>query len=1153
MDSLKPMILQFPDLNTFRLAVVSGTVSQKHQYAPAKIGLSDEGLVFVKATGRLTKKETTELAKIGAKSVRKVLAQLRIVQCWPQFFELTKISETEITDRTPVLFGFKTEEQFVRLASEIMRLGNDRQSYRFLDDPRGQFKGILRVFGPPYYSLLSAIEPSQRNGDPNSSVQEILAFTERAPGIWIQFGYNHPLLSRVTVPAGEQLLIESSQHWHNVKEAPYKDIYETLDIELPDSPIRLEDRPLEAKISVPLGLEVSGSGDPAELWVLKDRASEQVEKLIRSSDNQLLSRLAFAVAETDDETTVVVRLRPSKQPAPVVVLDGIEFRPYLKLPNLFLPTNKRLNPPLRRDAVAKLLANDSAIITWLYPDENRGGFRAEQIMDSAFQPIENWVDYVMDREATKLTTWSKSFQYEFEQIICGENKAKPPKPKLTRQKKKQKTRSDHSSSLENESETQSISKKKDSSGESSSKVTFEPLEAVRPEPTHIQKELAKIEDEFQGVDEPVDGESRPELWQKMGNLNGLLGRRHDSTVCWSNGIWDDDLINEPNNPAVQKWLESEMGNCKVDLDDEKQVAELLEEMSVNPRDVSVVAALIIHAANFRLDDSDVKERLDVYSNYLQRNEEFIPLRTAWMAWRAIYQLSEGDLLGLVRARDRLLERLFRNGMAPEFDMASFMRTKGLGNNDHHRLLAQQVSDLSALAIDWVVEPQNGNPQTRSYAKLAFAFGLARLGEAEKTKILLEEAVVELNYKDSIHGWLGKAFEYRTSQAISAQPHEGPLPTELIDSLQKMENMGRYKVDKLRRQSRILEPHVRVDPYSRWHMQRQDELTRQLMELESINAADGLEKAIHELLEANKSKPANYLQVLAKAIELGPAVGEKGATGLIDLVLTWLPKIKDPIEQALLIQKAMFLAGHYGHLDAVQTFVGTFNDLLPAIVKLYLEFQIQFDPNVKVKVDTIESLFSDSFKSMRKLGLRDEIGQIYSHISKLVDENSGSGKRKRTAKNSRQEIDPTRPLRLLLCVAGGWYYFGQIDDAEKICLNVRKTLFEGDLPRNEQLSLACAYVNAVAMAPPEKMIALVSELFEVKGTKRKRVQKLQRITDNLTTTTHFSISQLELIESTIMAIVSDDFSLDQESQRWLDEDEFLVRRRINDDVQLFNKT
>ena len=53
---------------------------------------------------------------------------------------------------------------------------------------------------------------------------------------------------------------------------------------------------------------------------------------------------------------------------------------------------------------------------------------------------------------------------------------------------------------------------------------------------------------------------------------------------------------------------------------------------------------------------------------------------------------------------------------------------------------------------------------------------------------------------------------------------------------------------------------------------------------------------------------------------------------------------------------------------------------------------------------------------------------------------------------------------------------------------------------------------------------------------------------MTTSSHFSLSQFDVVEALVLSLVSDDASLDAETRRWLDEDEFLVRRRIHNDMR-----
>ena len=62
------------------------------------------------------------------------------------------------------------------------------------------------------------------------------------------------------------------------------------------------------------------------------------------------------------------------------------------------------------------------------------------------------------------------------------------------------------------------------------------------------------------------------------------------------------------------------------------------------------------------------------------------------------------------------------------------------------------------------------------------------------------------------------------------------------------------------------------------------------------------------------------------------------------------------------------------------------------------------------------------------------------------------------------------------------------------------------------------------------------------------KSLKGVKDTYTTSSHFSVSQLDVVESVVLAVVSDDFTMGTQARRWLDDDEFLVRRRIHHDVR-----
>ncbi len=491
----------------------------------------------------------------------------------------------------------------------------------------------------------------------------------------------------------------------------------------------------------------------------------------------------------------------------------------------------------------------------------------------------------------------------------------------------------------------------------------------------------------------------------------------------------------------------------------------------------------------------------------------------------------------------MLQRLFDRGLTPEFDMAGFMRTGGTGDADRFRILRDQIRELRERVIHWIVEPTVAiNPQTKGYADLMFAYALAKLGETAHCDQILADLSPRLDRNDPIHQWVFQAFGYRIKQSLAGETGQDSLPDELLKRLEHMPSMDRYKLEKMRQRSYILEPHVRINPYLNTLRNHLDEPASEMLRLQSTLDRDELREQI-ECLMTKYSSGADRVRLLPYALQASARVDEKCSCALLELVPAAIEMTQESIERAIVLQQASYIAAHYGQLDHVQGFLRVLTHSLPEIVADYLRLPVSNANDAKIQ--RIDSLFAQSFRGLRKLGMRDEIGELYGRVAQLVEKNEPHGKADRARLNSGREGDAARPFRLLLCVAGGWFYFGQSERARQVVDQVRDILFTGDLQNVEQKNLACAYLNAVSQAPAEEAIARVQELFIVN---KRGTRKLPRIGDNMTTSSHFSISQLDLVESAVLSLVSEDFALNADTRRWLDEDEFIVRSRIHRDVR-----
>jgi hypothetical protein len=1166
------MIVKFPDLHTLRLALTTGAIPSDVAQKPAVAGFGEQDQLWVETSAKLSAAAQKELKRLGALVCKASGAALSIeVSCWLELLPLVPDSAAlDALEQVPVLFDAPGGEALSRLVLEMLRLGNDRQSYRWLEGAGANGEGgraLLRVVGPPYYSLLRAIDQLGGAGVAPH------AFVERAPGVWVEVGQTHPLAGSIRPPKGKLVLLRPPRHWMLIPDAPFRDVYEIVEFQLPDGATKWQDTALPARLRVAPRLRQAGPADGAELWVLRGEAIDELNRFVQNAEDQLLSRLAFAVGEQNGQTIVVLRVRPSKLTPPVVVLPAEAYKSYLKLPNLFLPIGYILHPPLRRDVVRKLLAEDVSQITWLALQasgecEPPGcTFTPESLSEDVFRPLTDWLDYVLDRDKEVLQAWMQATQFDFESFVCDEEA--PPKPKKPPEEKSRGPQSGRprGKSKDNESDVSAfelLEEVPDIEIEETELDAFAVVEKV--EPSEIQKELAAFETEFLALPGTLEDDAHRALWPRLADLNGRLVKFEDAGICWLNALWE---LRGDTNGRMRKWssawfriealgasqrfasaarekrswiaraMSKTSGNRDVSGED---LDLLLADQEPTTADVRALAAYLVWSAQREPRPEPLSQRLQPLQRFLEKHEKMLPVRACWLAWYHLAQLLDGDVLALARARDRLLERLFQNGLRPEQDLPSFLRFDGAPTNQRFRDVREWMKNLCDKAHDWVELHRDPvqKPPTGAYVDLLFAFGMARLGETDASKQLLKRAQSVLADKDEAHVLLLQGFQHRITEALEGKRHTGPLPAKHLEALPGMTPIHRYVVDRLRKHSRILEPEQEIDPYSPWAA-RIGDLDRELVALVNLSERGEIQARVQKLLKDTRRGAAGNearARILRAALDVAPRVGEDFAKEILDRSLPAydaLPAIDSLADETRLetlkqhaefLEKALFAAAHFGLAERVHPFIHRFQKML----------QTQRGPRA---VEKVEELGAQCFRSLRKLGMREEIDRLLAHMADAVLEGKDLDA---LVKKINFKEDSPAPLKALLHVASSWYYFGRDNLADPILQTVRAVLFKAAYPPLKQKALACAYARTVGQTTVEVAKARLEEIFhELKGVK-----------DSFTSNSHFSFSQLEVIESVVLAVVSDDFTQGTQARRWLDDDEFLVRSRIHDDQRKLTK-
>ena len=1124
------MILQFPNLDTFALCLSSDVLPSEIVRQESHAALDSTGRLWLEFENPVPRSPLKEIKQLGVKAMRSLKgcdAEKRKIHHWWEALPVQKLPSVAVTERGQVIFDIRDQQQLPELVNEMMRQGNDRQSLRVLNN--GEQRTLLRVTGPPYFTLLRALDENQSHN------RDLRAYVEGPTRIWTEVGYQHPFANQLTPAAGQHLFIDRTSNWNYLKEEPFRDLYSLTEFELPAGPQVAQESKLSDKLTIPLKLiRGSSPNEVPQLWVLRGDAIASLENFVKHSSDQVLQRLAFAVVETDAEQAVLVRIRPSRLAPPVLPFDGVgtPFRNVLKINNLFVPMGSKVHPPLRRDALRNTLAPDDTQLVWLEPLDEEG-FQPRSISERSFQPLTDWVDYILDQHRQELTAWISSHQFQFESYVCPDGKPqkqKPDKKKGTKKDredskrlKQEKSAQDDVDQLSLEAVEKIQAARKKGRKPAKKKNTTEPdLDRAQ-----LEAQLKTAEKAFLDLEAPLDAEERFESWEDLATLNDSLKRYGEAAICRLHRLWED---HQAETDDYRTWLQTVIRSAgrKHAITDEQNkitddsIARLLNKKAPMPVEVAQLAAWINWQARVEKPAKTLLTLLSPIQQFIEKHEQYLSVRSCWLTWSSLSQLAGGDSLLLARSRDRILERLFQHGLAPDVELPSFLRTAGSPGADRFRQVKDRFLKLRETVQKWSKENLGlASTTTYAYLDLIYAYGLARLGEATKAQELLDSASKALSgkNKDDIHHWLKEAYKHRIRQALEGASNANPLPDQLLDYLEQMSKLDRYKVDRLRQHSHILEPHEQMDPYHSWRRAAEGDMQTELARLFDITDRNLLLKKIQALFQHAKTED-EQAQVLSRALELSPRLGEKQATQWLATVDQTAEKTNDSVLQATLLERGMAVAAHYGQtLEATRLFQ-----------RLRKLVQSQKKADIKT-LAALEAMLSQSFRGLRRLGMRDELALLLEDLSVLV--HSGPAKEKHA---------PER-LKLLLQLAGGWFYFGNdkgwedIDAVQKL---LHKNAFkkEGHVGNMKQATVAMAYISAIGQAPLKEAIDRLEDLFE----------NLEGIQDSNTVNSHYSLKQVDIIETLINTVVSDDFVTDKKTLRWLDEEEFLIRRRIHQEMQ-----
>ena len=1084
--------LVFPSEEVLQLALTSGLVPAEVQAAPARSHRTSEGTLFVTPDVSFPRAALEELVSLGVRVQGTEDGVTSSVRCWAELIRPRRVP-VDAAPGGPVLFLPVDASALLPLAGEMLRLGCDRQEVCFAGGGKATPpRALLRAVAPPYFTLTGALDHSGG----------LRAFVPAVPGqhsVWVELGTTHPLARTLQPAPGTLLLLPADGRWLTAPDGPWTDLYQLTDLRLPESAEHWEPQPAPGRLAVPLRLTRAARTEPASLWVLRDNALAQVESLVHTLPEALLAQLRFAVSGSPEAPCIVLRARPGRERPPELGLSGTAYAPLPQLADLYLPCNGLLEPPVRRDRLRALLAPERDTVTWLYPTGG-GAFRAERLPEAAFQPLDAWVDYVVDTASAALVPWVRGATFDFDafEATAGEWQAatatKPAQEEDDPEAKSSRRNRRSTLPLPSEASASTAGASTRPPRSATPAAALAPLTSSQL--SAAEEELAKLEKSFLALEAPADAAERQHLWVRMAELNGQLGRRRDAGLCWTRALWES--AGPQAAEVASRWAEAETEGAS-------STAEVLTRATPSDDDVRALTSSLVRAV--LTPEGTAPGDVPSLQRWLDRHDVALDVRSLWLARASLDRLAGGDPLGLARAGDRLLAMLQR-GLSLARDVPRFLR---VGTDATHapRLVGQLESLLERFERTTRRRSsiEAAPALTQAYVRFVFACGLARLGQADQARALATTATQALDATEPIHGFLCRAYGARVAQALEGLPLETPLPPDIAAELNALNSFQRYKVDRLRQSSALLEPSERLDPARAFGRGTRDLRGEEFAALRDMKDA-GQVAAEVEALTARATAPElaapERQRLLGGLLDTLPRLPPARALPLVDRLVGALEGLPGEA-QGLLLGDALTLAALFGRADRALALASRLRKVLAGLPPESPAWG--------------QGLLGLSLRGLRRVGLAREAGE-------LVDVARGLLTR------------PKTPLPAQLGVAAGLAMLGRADEATPVFDRAFDSLTaaKGALP--ERLALTRSLAGALAYAPVEVALPGLARLSE----------QLPSVTDSYNTNSHFCLSVVELADALVLGHVEVGQGTGERARSWLDEDEFLVRRRIHRELE-----
>jgi len=629
-----------------------------------------------------------------------------------------------------VVFWFDDDATFQQVVSTSFQLGCDRlqaAALTIVGDGGRRRVFLLRAERPSYFIVDEAIaHPSMKVFAPQGNGE-----------LLVPYGTVHPLADLWDDAPGRLVAMDGERGavtLHELGQPEWTDIYGltrfTLDGLVADDAWSNTTDAL-TRFTIPLTLIPAHKKRDVQIWMLAAHERDRLERLLTMIPEEDLHVLQFtAQTSPAGEERLFVRERHTGVGREYIDFEGVEFAPFAGYPNLLLPVDMTLEPPLRKDRYREIFKLRPRELVFLW--DAGDGPRLARLAESSFRPLPELVDYIVSAASETLKALEAQAVFDFFQYEAAPRRPRPVASKDDRAGSAE--RPDEDDDGQEDVEVRQEARKKPEAAPAP-RVELAVPEPVREEVKQSDLELQEIEREREVI---VVGQT-VERWIALAAVKQQLDKPDDEALCHAEALWltfveqaDAEPVRQRLVAAFERVPEFQLGGLSRP-DRARRAAELLGGEDAH------VGWLWLHVhyelARIKADEAEsrrsgeLREFLNRAYTLLDRGVRRMRFKDRWLLWRQLITLNH-DGMQEAKIREHLLLDLTQNGLQP-FDIPHFIQNRIYQSrfiDDHDAegenefLVANAILDSVASRIE-----RANDEVLRRIGAAILAYGFERLG------------------------------------------------------------------------------------------------------------------------------------------------------------------------------------------------------------------------------------------------------------------------------------------------------------------------------------------------------------------------------------------------------------------------------------------